>query len=175
MFPVYVLGEERAQQQFVVDPNVGHGLVAAGSVIDEQMRRYVMTQTRRRLHQPVFRAQVMRAYETRCCVCALRHRELLDAAHIAPDSSEHGIAAVRNGLALCKIHHAAFDVNILGISPDLVVAIRDDLLHEIDGPMLRHGLQEQHGQRLRVVPARRVERPDRERLEARLSAFRAAG
>ena len=115
VFPVYVLAEERTEQQFVVDPNVGHGLVAAGSVIDEQMRRYVVTQTRRRLHQPVFRAQVMRAYETRCCVCALRHRELLDAAHIAPDSSEHGIAAVRNGLALCKIHHAAFDANILGI------------------------------------------------------------
>lgn len=175
VFPVYVLGEERAQQQFVVDPNVGHGLVAAGSVIDEQMRRYVMTQTRRRLHQPVFRAQVMRAYKTRCCVCALRHRELLDAAHIAPDSSEHGIATVRNGLALCKIHHAAFDANILGIRPDLVVAIRDDLLHEIDGPMLRHGLQETHGQRLRVVPARRAERPDRELLQARFSDFRAAG
>jgi putative restriction endonuclease len=175
VFPVYVLAEEHAHQQFVVDPNVGHGLLAAGSIIDEQMCRYVVTQTRRRLHQPVFRAQVMRAYETRCCVCALRHRELLDAAHIAPDSSEHGIAAVRNGLALCKIHHAAFDANILGISPDLVVAIRDDLLHEIDGPMLRHGLQERHGERLRVVPTRRAERPDRELLEGRFAQFRAAG
>lgn len=175
VFPVFVLDEERASQQFVVDPNVGHGLVAAGAVVEEQMRRYVVSQTRRRLHQPVFRAQVMRAYQTRCCVCELRHRELLDAAHIAPDSSRAGIAAVRNGLALCKIHHAAFDANILGIRPDLVVAIRDDLLHEIDGPMLRHGLQERHGERLRVVPTAKRERPDRELLEARFEQFRAAG
>lgn len=175
VFPIFVLDEERAQQQFVVDPNVGHGLVAAGSVIEEQMRRYIVTQTRRRLHQPVFRAQVMRAYQTRCCVCELKHGELLDAAHIAPDSSEQGIAAVRNGLALCKIHHAAFDSNILGISPDLTVAIRADLLVEIDGPMLRHGLQERHGERLRVVPDRRAERPDSELLEARFARFLAAG
>ena len=175
VYPVFVLAEERAQQQFVVDPNVGHGLVAAGSVVQEEMRRYVVTQTRRRLHQPVFRAQVIRAYQTRCCVWELRHRELLDAAHIAPDSSEQGIAAVRNGLALCKIHHAAFDANILGISPDLTVAIREDLLHEIDGPMLRHGLQERHGERLRVVPQQRAERPDREMLDVRFAQFRQAG
>jgi putative restriction endonuclease len=175
VFPVFVLAEEPEQHQFVVDPNVGHGLVAAGSVIDEQMRRYVVTQTRRRLHQPVFRAQVMRAYGTRCCICALGHGQLLDAAHIAPDSTEAGIAAVRNGLALCKIHHAAFDANILGISPDLTVAIRADLLLEVDGPMLRYGLQERHGERLRVVPTRRVEQPDRERLDPRFSDFLAAG
>jgi putative restriction endonuclease len=97
VFPVYILAEEPLKQQFVVDPNVGHGLVAAGSVVDEHLRRYIVTQTRRRLHQPVFRAQVMRAYGTRGAVCALRHGQLLDAAHIAPDASEAGIAAVRNG------------------------------------------------------------------------------
>ncbi|WP_349304451.1 HNH endonuclease [Rhodococcus qingshengii] len=40
------------------------------------------------------------------------------------------VATVRNGLAMCKIHHAAFDVHILGISPDLMVAIRRDLLED---------------------------------------------
>jgi putative restriction endonuclease len=175
VFPVFVLAEEPTQQQFVVDPNVGHGLVAAGSVVEEQMRRYLVTQTRRRLHQPVFRAQVMRAYDTRCCVCELKHAPLLDAAHIVGDAHELGVAAVRNGLALCKIHHAAFDANILGISPDLTVSIRADLLDEVDGPMLRHGLQERHGERLRVVPSRRVERPDRGLLELRFTEFLAAG
>jgi len=41
---------------------------------------------------------------------------------------------VPNGLALCKIHHAAFDMNILGIRPDHVVEIRTDVLEERDGP-----------------------------------------
>ena len=65
-------------------------------------------------------------------MCALRHAQLLDAAHIVPDREEHGIAAARNGLALCKIHHAAYDSFVLGIGPDLVVEIHADLLHEID-------------------------------------------
>ena len=94
------------------------------------------------------RATVLHAYDTRCAVCALRHVELLDAAHIVSDREEAGIAAVRNGLALCKIHHAAFDSSVLGIRPDLVVEIRSDVLNEIDGPMLEHGLKGRHRQPL---------------------------
>ena len=125
----------------------------------------IFAETRRRLHQPVFRATIMSAYETRCTVCSLRHGELLDAAHIIPDGIDGGDPIVRNGLALCKIHHAAFDVQILGIRPDSQIEIRSDLLTEIDGPMLRHGLQDLHGQQLMAIPRARNERPDRDRLE----------
>jgi putative restriction endonuclease len=118
---------------------------------------------------------VLRAYETRCAVCALGHAQLLDAAHIVPDREEGGIAAVRNGLALCKIHHAAYDSSVLGIRPDLVVEIRADLLEEIDGPMLEHGLKGRHGQPLMALPRARAERPDRELLDQRYATFRAAG
>jgi len=117
----------------------------------------------------------MRAYETRCAVCALRHGELLDAAHIVADSEEAGIPVVRNGLALCKIHHAAYDSGILGIRPDKVVEIRTDLLSEIDGPMLQHGLKEQHGQPLMALPRIRKEQPDPLLLEMSYVRFRAAG
>ena len=106
--------------------------------------------------------------------CALTHQELLDAAHIAPDATPDGIASVRNGLALCKLQHSAFDANILGISPDLEVSIRADLLAEVDGPMLRHGLQDRHGERLRVIPHVRAERPDLALLASRFAAFHAA-
>lgn len=129
----------------MIDPDVARGLVSPGTQIDENIRRYIVRTTRQRLHQPVFRATVLRAYQTRCAVCALGHASLLDAAHIVPDHEYGGIAAVRNGLALCKIHHAAFDNFVLGIRPDLVVEIRADLLVEIDGPMLEHGLKGRHG------------------------------
>src|SRR3712207_9227509 len=72
------------------------------------------TMTRRRLHQPVFASQVMVAYETRCAVCSLNHRELLDAAHIIPDSAPQGDAVVTNGLALCKLHHARSEERRVG-------------------------------------------------------------
>jgi putative restriction endonuclease len=172
---VYLLWEEPEQQQFVIDPDVARGLVSPGGRVDEHVRRYIVRETKQRLHQPVFRATVLRAYETRCAVCALRHSELLDAAHIVPDREEAGIAAVRNGLALCKIHHAAYDSFVLGIRPGLVVEIRADLLEEIDGPMLEHGLKGRHGQRVMVVPKVRAERPDRDLLDERYTAFRSAG
>jgi hypothetical protein len=41
---------------------------------------------------------------------------------------------------LCKLHHAAFDRYLIGGTPDLEVTVRLDVLAEIDGPMLQHGL-----------------------------------
>ena len=171
VFPVFLLGEEQEAQQFVVDPDVAHGLVRADSPVEDAVRRYILRETRQRVHQPVFRATIMRAYGTRCAVCALAHTQLLDAAHIIPDSHEGGVASVRNGLALCKIHHAAYDSNILGIRPDFVVEIKSDLLDEVDGPMLQYGLKERHNQRLMVLPAVRTERPGAEFLEFRYELF----
>jgi putative restriction endonuclease len=106
-------------------------------------------------------------------MCRLRHGELLDAAHILPDGHPRGDPVVPNGLALCKIHHAAFDQNILGVRPDLLVEVQPKVLAEIDGPMLRYGLQEMRGIRL-TIPRTRVSQPDRERLDERYQHFRAA-
>ena len=175
IFPIFLVAEERDHHQFVVDLDVVRDLAVPASPLEGQLRRYVMRETRQRLHQPVFRASVLRAYETRCAVCSLRHSELLDAAHIVPDRDEGGIAAVRNGMAMCKIHHAAYDSLILGVRPDLVVEIRADLLAEIDGPMLQHGLKERHGQQLMVLPRGRVEQPDPHLLEISYARFRKAG
>jgi putative restriction endonuclease len=112
---------------------------------------------------------VVAAYRTQCAVCRLRRSELLDAAHIVPDYIG-GALVVTNGVALCKIHHAAYDSNLLGIRPDYVTEIRADLLAEIDGPMLRHGLQEVHGQTI-TVPRSPAQRPSIEALEQRYSQF----
>lgn len=174
IFPVYLVAEEAAEDQFVLALTDDQRQVTPGSVIEEATRRYLVSQTRRRLHQRVFSGQVMLAYDTRCAVCDLHHRRLLDAAHITPDVAERGIPVVSNGLALCKIHHAAFDSNVLGITPDYEVRIHQRLLDEIDGPMLRHGLQDHHGRSLMRVPRRRAEVPDRDRLAERFAEFRAA-
>jgi len=90
------------------------------------------------------------------------------------DSAEDGQPVVSNGLSLCKIHHAAYDAHILGIRPDLVVQIRTDILAEVDGPMLRYGLQGRHDQPLMSLPRARAERPDKDRLAVAYAAFRDA-
>jgi putative restriction endonuclease len=172
--PVFLTAEERDQDQFVLALTEDQRTVKPGSVLEATLRRYLVTETKRRLHQPVFASQVMLAYDTKCAICTLGHRELLDAAHIVPDSDPLGLPIIQNGLALCKMHHAAYDRNILGIRPDYTVEIHERLLHEIDGPMLTYGLQGHHGERLRKLPSSRAERPDSDRLAQRYAQFRAA-
>ena len=116
------------------------------------MRRYAERLTKTRLHQRVFRSQVLLAYAGKCAICHLKHSELLDAAHIIADGQPNGEPVVPNGLSLCKIHHAAFDHKILGIRPDLTLHVRQDVLEEIDGWMLRGGIQGVHDKRLEVLP-----------------------
>jgi len=137
------------------------------------LRRYAWTQTRQRLHQGAFRDIVITAYGHRCTICRLAHAELLDAAHIIPDSDDRGTPVVQNGLSLCKIHHAAYDTDLLGISPDYTVHISHRVLEEHDGPMLKHGLQELDGSHI-VLPARAIDTPDRNRLAQRFERWRTA-
>ena len=136
----------------------------------EIRRRYVTSAVRIRLHQRLFRERVIQAYRESCALCRLHHPELLDAAHIIPDSEDHGEPRVSNGLALCKLHHAAFDKGILGIRPDLLAEIRLDILAEVDGPMLKHGLQEMHGTKI-IVPRSALLKPNRVALEQRYEQF----
>ncbi len=133
-------------------------------------RRYATRTALVRLHQQSFRMRVLRAYRQRCAICRLRHVELLDAAHILPDGHPRGAPIVPNGLALCTLHHAAFDRHVLGVRPDLKVDIRLDVLEEEDGPMLQHGLQGFHGAVLEV-PRSEALRPRREFLEERYQLF----
>jgi len=171
VYPVWIVGDEPEQLQFAIALDQGQRLIKPGEDIGADTKRYMERLNQVRLHQPMFRARVLAAYDSHCALCRLGHVELLDAAHIIPDGRPHGDPVVPNGLAMCKIHHAAYDRNILGVRPDLVVDVRQDILDEIDGPMLRHGLQEMKGLRI-TVPSSRRSRPDRMRLEERYEEFR---
>lgn len=173
VYPVWLVAEERKDLQFVVAVDQGQRFIPPGSQLDVEQKRYVERLTKLRLHQPVFRARVLQAYESACAMCRLRHPSLLDAAHILPDSHPRGMPVVPNGLALCKIHHAAYDQNILGVRPDLEVQVRTDILAEVDGPMLRHGIQNMAGVRL-TVPRSAAAQPDPLALDERYQLFLAA-
>jgi putative restriction endonuclease len=174
VYPVWLVAEEPADLQFVVAIDAAQRFVPVGAHLDEEQKRYVERLTKLRLHQPVFRARVLQAYDSTCAMCRLRHVSLLDAAPILPDSHPRGLPVVTNGLALCKIHHAAYDQNIVGVRPDLRVEVRRDILAEIDGPMLLHGLQEMAGVSL-LTPKRQDSRPNPEALAERYEEFRRAG
>jgi putative restriction endonuclease len=182
-WPVYIVGDDSKNFTFTVAVDdyktVNRYIDSQGSTseiseADTDIRRlYITTSVKQRLHQRGFRERVLHAYREQCAFCRLKHLELLDAAHIIPDGEPDGDPIVNNGVALCKFHHAAFDRLMIGIRPDYVIEVRDDILKEKDGPMLLHGLQEMHKQKI-ILPRSSNAWPDPNLLERRYEKFRLA-
>jgi putative restriction endonuclease len=173
-WPVYIIDDDISNLSFTVALDNQLALTSNEPQIKEQedyyRRRYLTANIQVRLHQRSFRERVIAAYQNQCALCKLKHVELLDAAHITPDNADSGEPIITNGLALCKIHHAAFDQNILGISPDYIIKVRRDILEEIDGPMLKYGIQSLENQTL-YLPGNKNNWPDKFRLEERYGLF----
>jgi putative restriction endonuclease len=80
-----------------------------------------------RQRDPKFRQSVLRAYNYQCAICSydLRHDSVsigLEAAHVK--WKQHGgPCIVNNGLALCSLHHSAFDMGVIGLNSDLKIKI----------------------------------------------------
>ncbi|HWB71707.1 MAG TPA: HNH endonuclease [Egibacteraceae bacterium] len=76
---------------------------------------------------PGFRLRVLRAYEFRCAVCGYDGR--LDATPVGLEAahvqwwSHRGPDRVGNGLALCTLHHKAFDLGVIGLDERLRVQV----------------------------------------------------
>lgn len=173
VWPVYVVGDDPSTLSFrvAVDSVVRFGLDVDIQRDEERgRRRYQTALTQQRLHQAGFRVRVVRAYREQCAICRLRHRELLDAAHIIPDRDPRGEPVVSNGISLCKLHHAAYDRYFIGITPDYEVRVRGDILDESDGPMLQHGLKEVHRSQL-ITPRQAAQKPKRDLLDERYQRF----
>jgi putative restriction endonuclease len=179
-WPVFIIGDDMKNLTFTVavddiayinKATVSQNLEDPGA---EYRRAYITSNVLVRLHQRSFRERVLQAYRNQCALCQLRHIELLDAAHIIGDKDETGDPVIQNGLSLCKIHHAAFDKNIIGINPDYQIKVRQDILEETDGPMLKYGIQFLENNKLNL-PRNRVNWPDRERLFRRFVDFTKAG
>lgn len=104
----------------------------------------------RRKRDPAFRGRILTAYEYACAVCGFDVRlgnqvMGLEAAHIqwhqagGPDEEQ-------NGLALCSLHHKAFDLGAFTIHPDQVLLVSehahgqrgfDELLLKFHGHSIR--------------------------------------
>jgi putative restriction endonuclease len=161
--------------EIVVDDRATLGPQVAGvlQTADVLRRQYATYDAKRRIHQEEFRQRVLHAYDCRCAVCGLPEARLIQAAHIVPDSALAGEPVVPNGLALCSLHHGAFDAHMLGVRPDLRLVIADGLMKLTDGPTLKYALQGFHDQQLRL-PGRPDDRPGPAFVAQRWAQFEAA-
>jgi putative restriction endonuclease len=107
----------------------------------QQARRYDLVETMRAYRDAKFRPAVLQAYAYRCtvCRCALK---LVDAAHIVPVSFPESTDDVTNGLALCRLHHGAYDSGLLGIRSDYSIVTNDDAERRLKSLRLHGGLLE---------------------------------
>ncbi|MXY54827.1 MAG: restriction endonuclease [Gammaproteobacteria bacterium] len=119
-----------------------------------------------------FRQRVLRAYENRCSVCGFDIRlgeklAGLEAAHIMWHTAD-GPDEESNGLALCVLHHKAFDLGAFTVDVDLRTIVCSQ---ELSGTMTDWVLG-YHGKGLRAPQSRRYF-PEKQFVEwHRASRFR---
>jgi putative restriction endonuclease len=86
------------------------------------------TRTKRIARSQAFSRRVLPIYEFRCAVCGHAHAAdngstEAEAAHIVPRGLK-GADDARNGMALCRSHHWAFDRGLFGVRPDRRIVLR---------------------------------------------------
>ena len=95
-WPVYIVNCDTSQLMFTVAVDDFNYISKRGFDILEEKpedyarREYYTTTVKARAFQGRFRQRVLDAYRSQCALCKLKHAELLDAAHIIPDSEEEG-------------------------------------------------------------------------------------
>ena len=178
VWPVYIIGDDQSNLTFKValDDTVpafeysGTSVARQVAEVSDARHAYLTATVKVRLQQRSFREKVLDAYRSQCSFCRLKHRELLDAAHIIPDTYPEGKPIITNGISLCKLHHSAFDSFILGVTPDYVIQVREDVLDEEDGPMLQYGLKGLHQTKL-ILPDSKNNWPSKDSLAWKYDRF----
>lgn len=87
-----------------------------------------------------FRIRVLNAYGHRCAVCQVQ-LELIQAAHIIPVGATGSNDFTSNGLALCLLHHGAYDDSLIGVKEDYHIIANDTKLGELRQRNLAAGEQ----------------------------------
>lgn len=92
--------------------------------VTDSARRTTVISVRKRLRDAGFRARVLTAYSFHCAVCGVQLK-LVDAAHIIPVQCENSTDETCNGIALCALHHRAYDQGLITLGEDYSVLLSD--------------------------------------------------
>ena len=144
-------------------------------VIEEkvpELRRYSIVSARKALRGAKFRSRVLAAYSNACAMCGVQLR-LVDAAHILPAAHPDSTDETGNGIALCALHHRAFDRGLVTFDSGYRVHRREEMERGLAEAELDGGLDD-FQKRLYAkigVPQNPVERPKPTYIE-RVNAMR---
>ncbi len=105
------------------------------------VRKTTVVSVSKKLRDISFRKRVLTAYGFRCAICGIQLR-LVDAAHIVPVHHENSTDETRNGLALCALHHRAYDQALITVGEDYGVVISQSQISKLKQLKLDSGLDE---------------------------------
>jgi putative restriction endonuclease len=102
-------------------------------------RRRIATKRTSWIRSSTFPRAVIWAYNYNCAVCGIS-LDLIEAAHIVPISDPETIDHPSNGLALCPLHHDAYDEGIFGVTGDFRIVQNPTKINELESRNLEAGL-----------------------------------
>lgn len=111
-------------------PEEEREFIDSGLTPDATARRVDLVETLQSFRDSRFRPSVMQAYRFRCAVCQC-DLKLVDAAHIVPVSDPRSTDEVTNGMALCRLHHGAYDNALLGVQSDGTIVVNPNAIERL--------------------------------------------
>jgi hypothetical protein len=131
---------EAARRYHSVPPELRVGAVDASAIgvgADSELRERAVREILRTVRDKRFTHEVRRAYAHRCCACDIQ-LELIEAAHIDPVEDLASVDVVQNGLALCALHHLAYDGGLVVIAANGAISVDENRVKELKR-MIRDG------------------------------------
>ena len=93
-------------------------------------RREVIRTVVSKWRDSAFRDRVLEAYEHQCAVCRIQ-LDLIEAAHIVPVDVTGSTDYTDNGIALCALHHKAYDAGIIRIDANYRVTVNRSRMNRL--------------------------------------------
>lgn len=123
-------------------------------------RRYAVVSTKKALRDANFKDRVLTAYSHSCAMCGVQLR-LLDAAHILPAAHPDSTDETSNGIALCALHHRAYDRGLVTFDTGYRIHRNGAMEAELVAAGLDGGLADFQARLFPMieVPPGRVDRP----------------
>lgn len=164
-------------------PDEGHARIIVGvakpsakihkveySIPDDIESRYMVRESKVRMHQAAFRNAILNVYQNRCAITGMVEPKLIDAAHIIPDADVGDSQLINNGIALSNLHHRAYDRGLVGIDPDYRIHVSEQLLQNEDSNFIKRAIKA-YDQKSLILPSNANYLPNKDALALRYDEF----